>query len=93
MANMVDYLAWRGDIPLETSPWNEIDGLLIAHLSYLNFHNGRDPKGWTLEELARIGLLKEDTSSTFSGRKAAFERMASGERFRSCRLHRTSFPR
>ncbi len=87
MANMVDYLAWRGDIPLEISPWNEIDGLLIANLSYLNFHNGRDPKGWTLEELARIGLLKEDTSSTFAGRKAAFEKMASGERFRGCRLH------
>ena len=54
MANMLDYLAWRGDVPFETSPWNEIDGLLIATLSYLNFHGGRDPQGWTLEEMARI---------------------------------------
>ncbi len=87
MANMADYLAWRGDVPFGASPWNEIDGLLVATLSYLNFHNGRDPRGWTLEELARIGLLQEGNSSSFAGRKAAFEGMASGERFRECRMH------
>lgn len=87
MANMVDYLAWRGDIPFETSPWNEIDGLLIANLSYLNFHNGRDSKGWTLEELARIGLLQKGNSNSFAGRKTVFESMASGKRFCECRLH------
>jgi len=87
MANMVDYLAWRGDVPFETAPWNEIDGLLIASLSYLNFHGGQDPKGWTLEELARIELLQEGNSASFAGRKQAFESMAAGARFRGCRLH------
>ena len=87
MANMVDYLAWRGDIPFEAAPWNEIDALLIATLSYLNFHGGRDPKGWTLEEMARINLLQEGTTNSFIGRKKAFEGMASGARFRDCRLH------
>ena len=87
MANMVDYLAWRGDLPFEAAPWNEIDGLLIATLSYLDFHDGRDPKGWTLEEMARIDLLQEGTSNSFAGRKKAFEAMAAGERFRGCRVH------
>ena len=87
MANMVDYLAWRGDIPFETSPWNEIDGLLIATLSYLNFHGGRDPKGWTLEEMARIDLVQEGNSNSFANRKKAFMAMAAGARFRDCRLH------
>jgi hypothetical protein len=87
MANMVDYLAWRGDIPFEASPWNEIDGLLIATLSYLDFHGTRDPQGWTLEEMARIDLLQEGTSSSFSARKAVFEGMAKSVRFRNCRLH------
>ena len=87
MANMVDYLAWRGDVPLEATPWNEIDGLLIATLSYLNFHGGRDPKGWTLEEMARIDLLQEGNSNSFANRKKVFEAMAAGERFRGCRLH------
>ena len=87
MANMLDYLAWRGDVPFEASPWNEIDALLIATLSYLDFHGGKDPKGWTLEEMARINLLQEGTTSSFTGRKKAFEGMASGARFRGCRLH------
>ena len=87
MANMVDYLAWRGDVPFSISPWNEIDGLLVANISYLDFHGGRDPKGWTLEEMARINLLQEGTTNSFIGRKKAFEGMASGARFRNSRLH------
>ncbi len=87
MANMVDYLAWRGDVPFEASPWNEIDGLLIATLSYLDFHGGKDPKGWTLEEMARIDLLRQGTTNSFVNRKKAFQAMAAGDRFRTCRLH------
>ena len=87
MANMVDYLAWRGDLSFETSPWNEIDGLLIATLSYLDFHGGRDPKGWTLEEMARIDLLQEGTSPSFANRKKAFDSMSKSARFGGCRLH------
>ena len=83
----MDYLAWRGDVPLKLSPWNEIDGLLIATISYLDFNGGRDPKGWTLEEMARIDLLQEGTTNSFIGRKKAFQAMAAGDRFRTCRLH------
>ena len=88
MANMTDYLAWRGDLPLAVSPWNEIDGLLVATLSYLDFHGGQDPRGWTLEELKRIDALTErPESSTFPDRKRAFERMAKSRRFGACRMH------
>ena len=87
MANMVDYLAWRGDIPFSAAPWNEIDGLLVATLSYLDFHNERDHRGWTLEEASRIDLLKEGKSSSFPGRKKAFEGMAKSVRFGNSRMH------
>ena len=87
MASMVDYLAWRGDLTFEAAPWNEIDGLLIATLSYLEFHGGKDPRGWTLEEMSRIDLLQPSDSSSFPGRKAAFEAMANGKRFGECRMH------
>ena len=36
MANMLDYLAWRGDLSLADSPINEVDALILAELSYLN---------------------------------------------------------
>ena len=30
MANIMDYLDWRGDLPLTVSPFNEVDGLKIG---------------------------------------------------------------
>ena len=44
MANMTDYLAWRGDIPISgIAPWNCIDALLMSSLCYLNFHGVDNP--------------------------------------------------
>lgn len=37
MANMMDYLVWRGDVPLPLSPWNDVDSLIAATLSYINY--------------------------------------------------------
>ncbi len=87
MSNLIDYLAWRGDVSFETSPWNEVDGLLCAVLSYLNFHGLQDHRGWTLREAKRIDLLIEDTGNTFPSRKQAFEAMADSARFGECRMH------
>ena len=37
MDNIMDYLAWRGDIALAYSPFNDLDSLVLASLSYLNY--------------------------------------------------------
>ena len=37
MSNIMDYLAWRGDIALAYSPFNDLDSLVLASLSYLNY--------------------------------------------------------
>ena len=87
MANIVDYLAWRGDIPFEVSPWNEVDGLLLATLSYLNFHGVRDARGWTLKEAKRIDLLIESPDNSFRPRRDAFYAMADSARFGESRMH------
>ena len=36
MANIIDYLDWRGDLTLEVSPFNEVDNLLLSELSFLD---------------------------------------------------------
>ena len=36
MANIIDYLDWRGDLTLTVSPFNEVDNLLLAELSFLD---------------------------------------------------------
>ena len=87
MANLLDYLAWRGDISFSVSPWNEVDGLLCAVLSYLNFHGLQDHRGWTLREAKRIDLLIEAQGNTFGPRKKMFEAMAETARFGDCRMH------
>lgn len=37
MANLLDYLDWRGDLTLAQSPLNEVDNLILAELSFVNF--------------------------------------------------------
>lgn len=37
MANIFDYLAWRGDLSLRQDPFNEVDNLVLATLSYIDF--------------------------------------------------------
>ena len=37
MANILDYLRWRGDLDWRSSPLNDVDLLILAQLSYVNF--------------------------------------------------------
>ena len=37
MANILDYLDWRGDLTLAQASFNEVDNLILAELSYLDF--------------------------------------------------------
>lgn len=37
MANMMDYLDWRGDLTFEASAFNEVDNLILAQLVYVDF--------------------------------------------------------
>ena len=35
MADILDYLSWRGDLTLAASPFNEVDNLILAELSFV----------------------------------------------------------
>ena len=39
MANLLDYLDWRGDLTLEQAPFNEVDNLILAELSFVDFRD------------------------------------------------------
>ena len=34
---LLDYLEWRNDVPLSVSPFNEVDNVILAYLSYIDF--------------------------------------------------------
>lgn len=37
MANIIDYIRWRGDVSFLYDPFNEVDSLILAELSYIPF--------------------------------------------------------
>ena len=37
MANMLDYILWRGDVPLDAVPVGEVDGLILAQLAMMRW--------------------------------------------------------
>ena len=37
MANILDYIQWRGDLSLLTDEFNEIDNLILSRFSYFPF--------------------------------------------------------
>ncbi len=37
MANIIDYVRWRGDIPVWQAPLGEVDALVLSYLSYMPF--------------------------------------------------------
>ncbi len=50
MSNIADYMDWRGDIPFSVDPFNEVDNLVLAALSYTDFTG-------VLEEGMNKGML------------------------------------
>lgn len=55
MANILDYLAWRGDLSFSASPFNEVDNLILSELAFIDFG----------------GVLPEDLSEALTLREAA----------------------
>lgn len=37
LANLYDYLKWRGDLSMQIDPFNDIDGLILSELAYVDF--------------------------------------------------------
>jgi len=48
MANMIDYVQWRGDIPLGQVPLGAVDALILSYLSYMPF-DGLVSEAFSLE--------------------------------------------
>ncbi|MDR2259078.1 MAG: DUF2974 domain-containing protein [Treponema sp.] len=58
MADIFDYLSWRGDLTFARSPFNPVDNIILTHLSYLPLDYmapGPDQKkGVTIAEAAAL---------------------------------------
>lgn len=66
MANLFDYIKWRGDIPFSSMPVNPVDALIFAVLSYLRLQGlvPETPERWiTMEDAAKAVLNMPDPSA------------------------------
>ena len=93
MANILDYLDWRGDIPFSADPFNEADGLILSQFVYVPLNDIIPPdfgNNITLKE----AFEKYDPSAvdekskiiSFDEDNILFEKMAQSERFGNIRL-------
>ena len=84
MANIIDYLAWRGDIPLVHAPFCDADSLALALLSYLNY-----PQEPTLiRDLGvHVPAVDRDQFAFVHEVRAMLSAAAMTERFAGIRMH------
>ena len=61
MANILDYLDWRGDLTLSERPFNEVDNLILAEICYLDF-SGFAPDGFAVQTVT----LQEAAAAYFA---------------------------
>lgn len=89
MPNMMDYLAWRGDLPLTVAPFTPVDGLILASLSYNDLGpHAESGEGMLLRDLAPLLPLKAQTGNQyFLQWRALLYAMADTVRFGAIRLH------
>lgn len=91
MNNLLDYIRWRGDLPLQTDGLNEIDAVILARLSYIPF-DGIVPEGFeqsvTAEKAAMQYLEGEnaETKILWPDDLQLLQEVIRSERFRQMRL-------
>jgi len=66
MANIIDYLEWRGDLSFKANPLNEIDGAILARLTYQRFEMLSHPVEGamlsnTIKEILALHNIEEKT--------------------------------
>ncbi len=85
-----DYVQWRGDLSFAESPWNEIDGVIAALISYANF--GENELTFQSGQKLRLGSLassdlldrlpQDGIGNTAEVRSRFLRDMAESRRFR-----------
>jgi len=95
MAGLFDYLAWRGDLDFNVSPFNPVDNIIISQLAYLTMDgivpSPEQKEGISIDLAVRVynEKIKEPgfkLSSIFKEDHELIRALGSSRRFGSCQL-------
>ena len=92
MANLMDYMEWRGDVTFKASEVNEIDDLIFSQMSYVFFEDIIDDNNNTIGALAVRFFNKysmdeiEKLPEIIKSSCMIFKKMAECERYKNLRL-------
>lgn len=68
MANIIDYILWRGDLPVAQVPLGEVDALILSYLSYMPMdgivpgEDGGEPVTLRDAMIAMLGRSEQENS-------------------------------
>ena len=83
MANINDYLLWRGDIPFSKKyPFNEIDSMILARFSYLLFDKIEMNQIETIEDISKKMKDFDNEEFLYNGDKELITNLGESERFK-----------
>ncbi len=87
MSNILDYIAWRGDLSLAASPFNAVDNLILSELIYADLKGIVPAQGATLADAwAAYRREGRDQSHMVNDPKPLLEAAAGSRRFGGARL-------
>ena len=87
MANINDYLSWRGDLPIdEKYSFNEIDSMILARFSYLIFNKIKMNEIETIESISNKMKDFENKEFRFNGDKELITKLGKSERFKKMKV-------
>ena len=93
MANVLDYLDWRGDVLFSADPFNEVDNVILSQIAYARLDDliGLDEELSAEEAVERLfrRFSREEIIANHSIHKSApilLEKIASSQRFQGLKL-------
>ncbi len=87
MANINDYLSWRGDLKISNdNPFNEVDSMILARFSYLRFDKIHMESEATIQSISEKMQVLDKDEFLYDGDKELITRLGESNRFKNMRV-------
>ncbi|MBQ9298208.1 MAG: DUF2974 domain-containing protein [Clostridia bacterium] len=87
MANINDYLIWRGDLKInKDTPFNEVDSMILARFSYLRFDKIKMDDTETIESISSKMKSLDNDEFLYNGDKELITNLGESTRFKNMQI-------